>query len=420
MGHITNPDREYRLLQQKLDRTPTGAPDSPVLMQILKLLFKPEEAELARRVPGRPTSLEALAHKTGLNPEELSKRLTELAERGLMLDFERKGRRYFMLPPVVIGLFEFTYMRTRDDVPLADLASLFDQYMHQDDKFAHSVFQGQTQIGRALVREEALPDGDHNEILDWERASRLVQDATAVGVSMCACRHKAHHLGRACDAPVDVCLSLNGGAVTLARSGNVRLITQAEGMRVLEQCKEAGLVQVGDNVRKQVAYICNCCRCCCGMLDAIRHFDIRNAVVTSNWLMHVDNDKCKGCGKCAPACPIDAITMTDAHPKKAVIDSGLCLGCGVCYSACKLDALKMKPREKRVITPEDAFERILTMAIERGKLADLIFDDPENLGYRALGRVISALEKTPPARALMAIKPLKSAFLNALLRRTSR
>ncbi len=419
MGHHTNPDREYRLLQQKLDRTPTGAPDSPVLMQILKMLFRPAEAELAVRIPGKPTSLESLSHKTGVPAEELSKRLSELAERGLMLDFERKGRRYFMLPPIVIGLFEFTYMRTRDDVPLADLAKLFDQYMHQDDKFARSVFQGQTQIGRTLVQEDALPEDDHSEILDWERASRLIQDATAVGVSMCACRHKAHHLGRACDAPVDVCLSLNGGAVALARSGNVKLISQSEGMRILERCKEAGLVQVGDNVQKQVAYMCNCCRCCCGMLDAIRHFDIRNAVVTSNWLMHVDNDKCKGCGKCVSACPIDAISMTDAKPRKAAIDNGLCLGCGVCYSTCKFDALHMKARAQRTITPEDAFGRIITMAIERGKLADLIFDDPENLGYRALGRVISALEKTPPARALMAIQPLKSAFLNALLKKAS-
>ena len=37
MGHFTNPDREYRLLQQRLDRNITGAPDSPVFMQILKM-----------------------------------------------------------------------------------------------------------------------------------------------------------------------------------------------------------------------------------------------------------------------------------------------------------------------------------------------------------------------------------------------
>ncbi len=75
----------------------------------------------------------------------------------------------------------------------------------------------------------------------------------------------------------------------------------------------------------------------------------------------------------------------------------------------------MESRAKRVFTPENTFERIVAMAIERGKLADLIFDDPENLGFRALGRMLSVIEKTPPVRAAMAIQPLRSVFLNALV-----
>jgi hypothetical protein len=60
---------------------------------------------------------------------------------------------------------------------------------------------------------------------------------------------------------------------------------------------------------------------------------------------------------------------------------------------------------------------MVTMAIERGKLANLIFDEPEGLGYRALGRIVSVLENSPPVKAAMAIKPLRSAFLNALVKR---
>ena len=420
MGHIVNSDREYRLLQQKLDKNVTGAPDSPVLLEILKLLFSPSEVELARRVPCKPTSLNSLSRKTGMDAAELGARLTELAERGLMLDFERSGKRYFMLPPVVIGLFEFTFMRARDNVPMAELARLFDEYMHQDDQFAHTIFQKETQIGRALVREEALPADDPSEVLDWERATKLIETASAVSVSLCSCRHKASHLDKACDAPQDVCLSLNMGAVALSKSGNSRMISNAEGMRILEECKSHGLVQVGDNVQRSASYICNCCGCCCGMLNAIRHFDIRNAVVTSNWILDINADKCVGCGLCAKKCPIDAIAMKQedsGRAKVAVCDQGLCLGCGVCYSSCKKGALAMKPREKRVLTPEDTFERIVRMAIERAKLADLIFDDPENLGYRAIGRVLSILEKTSPVRALMAVEPLKSKFIGALLKK---
>jgi len=191
MGHTVNADREYRLLQQRLDREVTGAPDSPVFMKILRLLFSPDEADLARRLPSTPTALEDLSGKLDMPQDQLCDKLTDMAQRGLVIDIEHNGKRYFALAPVVIGFFEFTFMRTRDEMPMAELARLFEEYMMDDDRFVRAVFQRQTQVGRSLVREEALPDGDHTEILDWERATHIVKTATVVGLSLCACRHKA-------------------------------------------------------------------------------------------------------------------------------------------------------------------------------------------------------------------------------------
>jgi ferredoxin len=421
VGHISGSGHEYRSLQRRLDRNVTGAPESPAFTRILKLLYSPEEAELATHLPSRPTPLDVLARRLGLHPEQLCETLTGMAQRGLVLDFERGGRHYFMLPPVVIGLYEFTFMRTRDDLPMAELARLFEEYMRKDDRFVRSVFRGKTQVGRSLVREEALPEGDHTEILDWERASRIVSSARAVGVSLCACRHEASHLGKACDRPQETCLTLGYMAEALIRNGFARPITNAEAMRIIGECKELGLAQTADNVQSRVTYICNCCGCCCGMMQSIKGFGLRHAIVTSNWITEVDLSRCKGCGKCAEACPVEAVHIAEeagANGKRrwAVRDEGLCLGCGVCYSVCKQGAIRMKPRPKRVFTPEKAFDRVVSMAIERGKLGDLIFDDAGRLSHRAFGRIVRVLEKSPPFKAAMAVKPLRSAFFNGIVK----
>ena len=410
MGHIVNSEREYRLLQQRLDYNLTGAPASPVFISILKMLFSRQEAQIARQIPLRPTRLTDLAHKLGMPAEELYARITEMAERGLVFDLEHKGECYIVLAPVVIGFFEFVFMRTRDDLPMRELAQLFEEYMFQDDRFARSVFTANTQLGRSLVREEALTAEDHSEVLDWEKASAIIESSSAIGVSLCACRHKAEHLGKSCTAPQRTCLTLNGGAELLIKRGMAEAITRREAMDILRECKQAGLAQIADNVQKSVGFICNCCGCCCGMIQAMKRFDIRNAVVTSNWLAEVNNAACIGCGACVRACPVDAFTA--GKPVKCEHD--VCLGCGVCYSVCKFGAIHMVKREQRVLVPETTFDKFVAMAIERGKLSHFLFDDPSRFSHRTWGRIASVIENSAPVQALLAVKPLRSAFLSAI------
>jgi ferredoxin len=419
--HTITLPQPYQLLQQRLDRNVTGAPDSPTLLRILQLLFSPAEADLARRIPTTFISLRKLAQRVDIAEDRLGEMVLSMAERGLVFDLEHNGRRYVALAPVVIGFFEFTFMRVREGYPTEELAQLFDEYFFERDDFARAVFAGQTQIGRSLVREEALPAGDHAEILDWERASVIVEKARSHAVSLCACRNHAQHTGHACEHPQRVCLSLNMGAEVLAGRGIAERISKAEAMDILEQSKAAGLAQTGDNVQRNVSYICNCCGCSCGMMNAIRRFDIRKAIVTSNWISLIDPARCNGCSRCAKVCPVDAISISqgevDGRTRKwAVRNADLCLGCGVCYAVCKRGALSMQQRERRVFTPETTFDRIVAMAIERGKLGDLLLDNLEGWGYEALARVVQLVEKTPFTAAVNAIEPLKSTFLAGIVR----
>jgi len=417
MGHITNSEREYRLLQQRLDYNLTGAPHSPAFIQILKLLFTPREAEIARQIPVRPILLRTLARKIAMPDDKLYEQVISMAERGLVFDFEHNGECYVVLAPVVIGFFEFVFMRTRGDLPLKELAGLFEQYMFKEDRFAHDVFAGQTQLGRSLAREESLSLEDYSEVLDWEKASSIIESSKTIGLSLCACRHKASHLGKSCDAPQQTCFTFNRSAEILIKKGMAEGTSAKQAAKILEQCKASGLAQIADNVQKDVGFMCNCCGCCCGMFQAIKTFNIRTAVVTSNWRADIDEESCISCGACVRACPVDAISLSNDKNNDrgaAVCERSLCLGCGVCYSACKLGCIKMKKREQQLFIPETAFDKYVAMAIERGKLSNLLFDDPTRLSHRALGRIAAGIEKSKPIKALMALRPVKSAFLSAL------
>ena len=53
--------------------------------------------------------------------------------------------------------------------------------------------------------------------------------------------------------------------------------------------------------------------------------------------IHIDPEKCKGCGICKKNCPVDAITGEVKTPHK--IDPDLCIKCGTCVDKCPFKAI---------------------------------------------------------------------------------
>jgi ferredoxin len=414
----------YDRLTERLNRCPQGAPPSESLHQILKLLFSAREAELVAALPVRPFTVARAARVWKTTEAAARATLEELAGRALLVDWEGPEGTEYVLPPPMAGFFEFSLMRVRTDLDQKALAELFYQYLNVEEDFVRALFAGgETQLGRAFVAETALSEENALHVLDFERASEVVRTASHRGIGICYCRHKMEHVGRACDAPQDICMTFNTSASALIRHGHARAVDVIEGLDLLAEARQRGLVQFGENVREGVNFICNCCGCCCEALIAARRFAAAHPIHTTPFLPVVADAACSGCERCVRACPVEALSAVSANdprqPKRTVarLDQERCLGCGVCVPTCRQGALTLAPRPARRLTPLNGAHRAVLMAIERGRLQDLVFDNRLLWSHRALAAFFGAILKLPPAKRLLATEQVRSRYLEALVRR---
>jgi len=415
----------YSRLVDRLNKFPQGAPPSEHLNKILKILFKEKEANLVSMLPIKPFTAEKASKIWKMDISNSRKVLDELASRALLVDVQKNGSTTYALPPPMAGFFEFSMMRIRDDIDQKALAELFYQYLNVEEDFVRELFaDGETNLGRTFVHEPVLSNENALHVLDYERASEVINTASHMGISMCYCRHKKEHIGEACDAPMNICMTFNNTAASLIRHGHARQVDKVEGMDLLQEAYENNLVQFGENVQQQVDFICNCCGCCCEAMIAARRFAVMNPVHKTNFLPVIDIEECNGCGKCVNICPVEAMSLVSAndpdHPKmkKAKLNEEICLGCGLCVRACTKEIMHLESRPERVITPVTGIHKVVMMAIERGKLQNLIFDNQVLWSHRALAAVLGVILKLPPVKQTMAKEQFKSRYLESLINKS--
>jgi Na+-translocating ferredoxin:NAD+ oxidoreductase RNF subunit RnfB len=340
------------------------------------------------------------------------------------MDMEQNGRRVYCLPPPMAGFFEFSLMRIRNDIDQKVLSELFYQYLNVEQDFIKDLFlKGETKLGRVFVHEPVLSKKNELHVLDYERATKVIQTASSIGISICYCRHKMLHVGRDCDAPKEICMTFNMTAASLIKHGFAKKVEVQECLELLSKAYEHNLVQFGDNVREGVNFICNCCGCCCEAMLAARKFAIFHPVHTTNFIPHIQEAACTGCRKCVTVCPVEAMMLVSAgdphHPKKkkASLNAGICLGCGVCSRICPADCISLRSRKKRVVTPLNTAHRVVLMAIEQGKLQHLIFDNQISKSHRAMATVLGVILNLPPIKQTMASRQMKSVYLDTIIQR---
>jgi ferredoxin len=414
----------YTSLIERLNRFPQGAPPSETLYKILSMLFSEKEAELVALLPIKPFSALQASKIWKVDLTSARTILDKLASRAILVDIEQNGETIYTLPPPMAGFFEFSMMRLRGDIDQKVLGELYFQYINVEEDFIKQLMvNGETQLGRVFIHEPVLTNENALHVLDYEKASEVIKTASHIGIGICYCRHKMEHLGRACNAPMDICMTFNTCGSSLIRAGYARQVDTIEGLDLLNQAYENNLVQFGENVRQGVNFICNCCGCCCEAMIAARKFGLLHPIHTTNFIPQIDEQTCNGCGRCVETCPVEAMTLISAndahHPKlkKAKLDEDICLGCGLCARSCPKQGIKMSSRPTRILTPLNSTHRVVVMAIERGLLQNLIFDNRVLWSHRALAAVLGVILKLPPIKQAMASQQVKSRYLEALIQR---
>jgi Pyruvate/2-oxoacid:ferredoxin oxidoreductase delta subunit len=326
----------YVKLAEHVNTAPVGAPMSKNLIEILKILFTPEEAELARKIPFLNTDLPTLMEQTGMDEERLKEILVGMAKKGTVF-MNEKGK--FRLLPSMVGFFETSFWRGRLTEDANRTARLWATYFTEE--YGPEVAGRQTPLTRVVPVEESIEPGA--AVTPPEMLDELMNQVDYFAVAHCPCRLMARRIDREhCDHDTENCFHFGSTAKYFVTQGMARELTRDETKRLLAKAHNDGLVHMADNHTGKIATLCSCCSDCCVWMRAKKELGLHNSHVNSNFIMEVSIDDCSGCGVCVDRCPVDAIAIDDNNI--AAVDDTRCIGCGVCHPTCSTKAVRLVPR----------------------------------------------------------------------------
>lgn len=376
---MTNPDAAldiYERLASALEALPCGFPRtaSGVEMELLKMAFSPEEALVACHMTRTPEAPAEIAKRVGLDVAKVTALLKAMIPRRMVRIAASKE----MVPspsaiegPDVkyrLGHFMVGWYEGNERTLGKEYDILFERYMVEGggDRIL-SPRPGQQGVVpyRGSLKPEWLKREPHLDIdAHWERHERfLVVDC------MCMLLKERVH-GSHCDVPVKRC-GFVGLPPTTPLSENVltreeakKLFIEIEAYGTMVHTAFYGFTMFAD--APQFVGTCNCCNCCCGIINSQMLAGLKEGPQRSNYRAVKDDEKCHSCGECVRRCQYFAHTFKEtADSKKTEYNREKCVGCGSCGMGCPSGALRLEPvSEAEWVRVPSSFEDWEEMRLE--------------------------------------------------------
>ena len=348
----------YRRLQKQLDQYSMGFPatDSGIEIKILKYLFSESDARLFNALTPMLETPETVAQRTGKDADTVAVQLDEMAEKGLLFRLKKNGVSKYGAIPFVHGLFEF---QVKTLAP--EFAAMAKEYF--DEAFDAAMQESADYFLRIIPVNKSV-EVTHN-VASFEDAVAILEKQPSIVVTDCICRKTADLVEESCGKPLEACFMFGSMGQYYIDRDMGRKISLEEAVKIMEACRDAGLV-TQPATSQNPSGMCNCCGDCCGVLRALNKHPKPCEIVFSNYFAQVDPDLCTGCETCIDRCQMEAITMDD--DSLALLNQDRCIGCGLCVPTCPVEAITLVPKtgDDYRMPPANAMEQMMAMAQKRG------------------------------------------------------
>ena len=337
----------YRRLARHLEDLIMGYPYNEALIDLLKEMFNPLEAEVALAIPNNLEPLEivspqTIAARSDLPESTVTEALQSLSSRNMLYTRQtEQGDTGFALLQVGYGIPQAFFWGGQKDDRARHMAKLVLNYFSVPT--TEAVYGGAATKTYKYSPANVSLDVEMQGVMPNEQMGPIVEAATKIAVAHCPCRMSAKILGRTdCHHSLEVCIKYDEMAEFVIARGLAREISQDEAMKILADSEKEGLVHMVDNTQGQIKHTCNCCGHYCWNVGILRRRKIpRDMLMAVYFIRGTELDECIGCGACADICPVDAVTMVDECP---VVDNEWCIGCGVCAVSCPAEVISIKRR----------------------------------------------------------------------------